>query len=215
MSQVVNHVFQALEADLIHEDGPRISTMRNYRYCMVVYPPKDEFACRRAAANLARKLSATGWVVKSISLQALLLRRLERHGPDYLDRLVERERAVARRGYPERPFNAERGLNVLKQKIMPELEGADGLAAEVVGEIDQFVAANPDKVERTLVLLGRAGALYPFFSASALLKHIDGRTHNVPVVMLYPGERRGDTGLSFMGEISPHTDYRPRIYGMS
>ena len=47
---------------------------------------------------------------------------------------------------------------------------------------------------------------------SALLKHLDGRTRNVPVVLLYPGERRGDTGLSFMGIINPDSDYRPRIY---
>jgi hypothetical protein len=45
-----------------------------------------------------------------------------------------------------------------------------------------------------------------------LLKHLDGKTRNVPVVLLYPGERRGDTGLSFMGKINPDSDYRPRIY---
>jgi hypothetical protein len=180
--------------------------MRNYRYCMVVYPPREEYACRREAGRLAAKLRDIGWVVKSISLQALLLRRLEAHGPEYLDRLVAREKAASKR-------NPERGLNLLRQKIQPELEGPDGLAADVVREIDDFVTTHPEQAERTLVLLGRAGALYPFFSASALLKHIDGRTHNVPVVMLYPGERHGDTGLSFMGRVPPHTDYRPRIYG--
>ena len=67
-------------------------------------------------------------------------------------------------------------------------------------------------VLRTLVLLGRAGALYPFFRSSALLKHIDGKTRNIPVVLLYPGERRDTTALSFMGELIPDRDYRPRIY---
>jgi hypothetical protein len=32
------------------------------------------------------------------------------------------------------------------------------------------------------------------------------------VVLLYPGERRGPTGLSFMGMRAPDNDYRPRIY---
>jgi len=32
------------------------------------------------------------------------------------------------------------------------------------------------------------------------------------VVLLYPGERRGEAGLSFMGELAPDRDYRPRIY---
>jgi hypothetical protein len=67
-------------------------------------------------------------------------------------------------------------------------------------------------VDRTLVLVGRSGALYPFFRTSALLKHIDGKTRNIPVVLLYPGERRDVTELSFMGELQPDRDYRPRIY---
>ena len=57
-----------------------------------------------------------------------------------------------------------------------------------------------------------AGAVYPFFRSSALLRHLDGRTRNVPVVLLYPGERRGPTALSFMGVLDPDSDYRPRIY---
>jgi len=206
MSLRLRKTFADLRQDLIHEDGPRISTMRNYRYCMVVYAPAEEYACRREAASLAAELSRSGWVVKSISLQALLLRRLAGHGPEFLERLIAREKAAAAR-------SPERGMNLLRQKLLPELEGPEGLAADVVAEIDAFVGKDPEQAERTLVLLGRAGALYPFFSASALLKHIDGRTHNVPVVVLYPGERHGETGLSFMGKIPPHTDYRPRIYG--
>ena len=49
-------------------------------------------------------------------------------------------------------------------------------------------------------------------SDSALLKHIDGHTNNIPVVLLYPGLRLGMTALSFMGELPADTDYRPRIY---
>ena len=71
---------------------------------------------------------------------------------------------------------------------------------------------NPELVDRTLALIGRAGAIYPFFRTSAILRHIDGRTRNVPVVLLYPGERRGPSGLSFMGMLDSDNDYRPRIY---
>ena len=198
--------FADLKADLLHEGGPRISTMRNYRYCIAVYRPREEYALRAHAARLEKDLSHGGWVVKTISLQALLLRRLTADGPDFMQSLIAREKAVAKRG-------PERGLNLLTQKLQPQLEGPDGIAADVVQEIQDFTAKNPDKADRTLVIIGHAGALYPFFSASALLKHIDGRTDQVPVVFLYPGERTGDTGLSFMGQVPPHTDYRPRIYG--
>ena len=78
--------------------------------------------------------------------------------------------------------------------------------------IGDYADQNPDKIDRTLALIGRAGALYPFFRSSALLRHLDGKTRNVPVVLLYPGERRGSTGLSYMGRLNPDNDYRPRIY---
>lgn len=201
----LSSTFAELQRDLIHEDGPRISTMRNYRFCIVVYPPEKEFALRREVQKLGVNLEHGGWVVKTISLHQLLFERLRRLEGG-IEWLIEREKSVARR-------NPQRGLNTLEQKLTHELEGPDGIAADVAREIQSFTAANPDKAERTVVLIGRAGALYPFFRNSALLKHIDGRTNNVPVVLLYPGVRVSDTGLSFMGQYQPDTDYRPRIYG--
>ena len=82
-------------------------------------------------------------------------------------------------------------------------------AARLIGAFADESPAGPD---RSLVLIGRAGALYPFFRSSALLKQIDGRTRSIPVVLLYPGERKDTTALSFMGELNSDRDYRPRIY---
>lgn len=39
----LQEAFAALRGDLIQEDGPRISTMRNYRFAIVQYDPSDEF----------------------------------------------------------------------------------------------------------------------------------------------------------------------------
>jgi hypothetical protein len=105
-----------------------------------------------------------------------------------------------------------RGLSYLASKLTPLIEGPDGIAADCSRQICAHVAAHPDRVNRALALVGRAGALYPFFRSSALLRHLDGRTENVPVVLLYPGQRRGPTALSFMGALEPDSDYRPRIY---
>lgn len=206
MSQRLASTFNALKADLIHDDGPRISTMRNYRFCIVVYDPREEFQLRRNVQRLTSELVEAGWVVKGISLQRVLLKRLRSRGEDYVERLIRREKGVAAK-------NPERGLNFLRDKIIPEIEGADGIAADVAAEIQEFVDANPDKAERTVAIIGRAGALYPFFRTSGLLKHLDGHTKQVPVVLLYPGERTGDTGLRFMGRGGADSDYRPRIYG--
>ena len=51
----LQEAFTALRQDLIHPDGPRISTMRNYRFAIVQYAPTDEF--RGGSANSDRTIS--------------------------------------------------------------------------------------------------------------------------------------------------------------
>jgi hypothetical protein len=201
----LDEAFVALRKDLVNENGPQISTMRNYRFAIVPYPPRDEYKLRTHVQSLVSELTASGWVVLTISLQKLLIDRLRGLGDDILVRMIDRERLTAE-------GSSQKGMNYLSGKVCNEIEGPDGIAADVCREIREFVEAHPDKAERTLVIVGRAGALYPFFRTSSLLKHIDGRTQNVPVVLLYPGDRRGATGLSFMGVVKPDGDYRPRIY---
>jgi len=195
----------ALRKDLIHDDGPRISTMRNYRFAIVQYSPSDEFDLRAEVQRLSSDLVASGWVVLPISLQKLLLDRVRAQGDEWVQRVIQMERRMA-------GIEPERGLNYLKDKILPLIEGPEGNAADSSRVICEYADQHPETLDRTVALIGRAGALYPFFRSSALLRHLDGRTRNVPVVLLYPGERRGPTGLSFMGILAPDSDYRPRIY---
>lgn len=197
--------FTALRRDLIHEDGPRISTMRNYRFAIVQYDPKDEFELREKVQRLSADLVANGWMILSLDLQALLLDRVRAQGAEWEGKVIQMEQRMA-------AIAPERGLNYLKSKLTPLIEGPDGIAADCSRIICEYADKHPEKVDRTLALVGRAGALYPFYRSSALLRHLDGRTRNVPVVLLYPGERRGPTSLSFMGMVNPDNDYRPRIY---
>lgn len=206
MTQRLSEIFADLKRDLIHEDGPRISTMRNYRFCIAVYPPDREFELRKHVQRLVSEMTSNGWAVTSISLQKLLLERLRSHGEEYVEALIQREKRAAKN-------DPLRALSYLTPKITRELEGPEGIAADVAREIGKFVDENADKAERTVAIIGRAGALYPFFRNSALLKHLDGQTRGVPVVLLYPGERQGASGLSFMGRLNPDSDYRPRVYG--
>ncbi len=201
----VQVAFTALRSDLIHEDGPKISTMRNYRFAILQYDPREEYTVRREVQKLSTDLAANGWMVLSISLQKLLLERVRSQGQEWVDRVVEMERRLAEN-------DLDRGLNYLKDKIAPLIEGPDGLAADCSRVINEYAAKHPEEIDRTVAIIGRAGSVYPFFRSSALLRHLDGKTSNVPVVLLYPGERRGPTGLSFMGVLTPDNDYRPRIY---
>src|SRR5690606_9988036 len=134
-----------------------------------------------------------------------LIARLRREGDDYVESLIRREKRAFR---PEDPW---RGLGLLKEKIVNVIEGPDGIAADVVRELERILEDHRD-AERTVVFLGRAGGLYHFLRTSALLKHLAGHTRNVPVVLLYPGTVVGESGLSFMGLLPADSDYRPRIY---
>ena len=202
----VQEAFAALRNDLVNEEGPRISTMRNYRFAIVPYPPEDEFRLRVEVQKLTNDLVAHGWVVLSISLQKIVLDRVRAQGPEWVDRIISMEKRLDR----------DRALQYLRDKVVPLVEGNNGVGgiADDCGKlIRDFAEKHPDKAERTLALIGRAGCLYPFSRSSALLKHLDGKTKNVPVVLLYPGKRPGGkSALSFMGMIQPDSDYRPRIY---
>jgi hypothetical protein len=201
----LQEAFAALRRDLIHEDGPRISTMRNYRFAIVQYAPRDELKLRSEVQRLSTELVENGWIVLPLNLQTLLLDRVRAQGSEWVERVIEMEERMA-------GIEPERGLNYLKSKLAPLIEGPDGIAADCSRVICEYADNHPETVDRTLALIGRAGAMYPFFRSSALLRHLDGRTRNVPVVLLYPGERHSPTGLSFMGILNPDNDYRPRIY---
>jgi hypothetical protein len=194
-----------LRDDLIQEGGPQISTMRNYRFAILQYDPQQEFELRSELAKLSTGLSQNGWVVLSIDLQKLMLARLQRQQDDFINYMISVEKMLS--GPPE-----NNGLNHLCEKISLLIEGPNGIAGDCIQIIQRHADENPELVNRTVALVARAGSLYPFYRSSALLRHLDGQTRNVPVILFYPGERRGLTGLSFMGQLDPDNDYRPRIY---
>ncbi|ATB47184.1 BREX protein BrxB domain-containing protein [Corallococcus macrosporus] len=195
----------SLEKDLVAPDGPSISTMRNHNFAILLYLPAKEYQLRQRVRQMVGRLEADSWAVLRLALHELILDRLEGElGLQGVQELIERERRL----YARSP---ERALKDLQQRMSSYIDGSQGLVEDVAQRIADFRKKHPDAKERTLVLLGRAGALYPFFRSSALLKQLGGRTENVPVVLLYPGERR-EGGLSFMQELTPDRDYRPRIY---
>ncbi len=194
-----------LRRDLLSDGGPRISTMRNYRFAILCYDPGKEFEMRARIRQLSDEAEGRGWEVLSLSLRGLLMDRLKSEAPGVLESIIGRERRLHAK-------SPDRGLRYLKDRLTGYIEEPGGLASAVIGEIDKHADAHPDRVDQTLIFLGGAGALYPFFRWSPLLRFIDGKTRAIPVVLLYPGRRQGETGLSFMGELKADRDYRPRIY---
>jgi hypothetical protein len=202
---VVANAVDALRKDLLRENGPQISTVRNYNFAILPYPENEEFPVRRAIQELSGELRDAGWTADTVDLNHLLLARLRAEGEEVTSAIIRREKSLAGAA------DGSRALRTLKERIVNLVDRPDGLAADVVREIEATLA-KADVPERTVVFLGRLSALYPFLRTSALLKHIAGRTHNVAVVLLYPGTVEGETGLKFMSQLAPDRDYRPRIY---
>ncbi|MDA1015588.1 MAG: DUF1788 domain-containing protein [Planctomycetota bacterium] len=172
-SAQLQEAFEALRNDLIHDDGPRISTMRNYRFAILQYSPQDEFKVRGEVQRLVQDLENSSWHVLTISLQKLLFDRVRNEGDEWVGRVIEMEKRM-------HGIGPDRGLNYLRDRVAPLIEGPDGIAADCSRIICEHAEQHPDQVDRTVALIGRAGALYPFFRSSSLLKHLDGRTMNVP-----------------------------------
>lgn len=198
-------VFSELKRDLLNPQGPSITTMRNYSFAILVYPPELEFETRRKVRQLSDELRTHQWYSLEISLQKLMMRRLQALEEGVLQSWIETEKRQSLR-------NPTRALERVKEQLSHLIEEHDGLAKDVVSLVDAFCEQNPQAVNRTVIWIKRLGALYPFYRCSSLLKQLDGKTGQVPVILLYPGRREDKTALSFMGEMQADRDYRPRIY---
>lgn len=203
--QSLASVFHALRQDLLAPEGARISPMRNYRYAIVPYAPEDEFELRKQVRKLSDELRAESWNVLEISVQKLLMRRL--HGME--ERVLEKLISTEKRQFERNP---DKAFQRVKSQVAKLVEGEDGIAADIIELINDFADKHPDQTDNTLIWIKRLGALYPFSRCSTLLKFLDGKTRQLPVVLLYPGTQEDRTALSFMGELPADRDYRPRIY---
>jgi hypothetical protein len=124
---------EALKTDLLRDDGPAISTVRNYNFAILPYDPEQEFSLRAAIHRLSEELRDAGWNTGTIPLHALLLGRVRGEGADFVDAMVRREKHLMASADPGR------GLRTLKERIVTLLEGPEGLAADVIREISRIV----------------------------------------------------------------------------
>jgi len=196
--------FEELRRDLLNPNGPQISTMNNYSFAILQYEPEEEFAMRQQVNDLVSEMRQLGWRVKNVDLLDLMLRRLKEENSSEIQEFIEGEKELYKSD------GIDSSLEYLKDIMVKDLEGPQGIALDVIKEIETLVGNNDPK--QTIVFISRAGALYPFYRTSGLLRYLDGRTGRIPVILLYPGSRPGVTSLSFMGEYQPDSDYRPRIY---
>lgn len=170
---------------------PRISAYDNLPFAIFLYPPEQEFAVQEESVRLGTRLTNSGKRVTTISLAERLWTALEREGYTIAE-LADAERDAG--------WDA---MATTLHDILRKTQPLEDLVAEQV----------PDdaKPTRDIVLIGRAGALFPFYRTSALLENLHGLIE-VPTVLFYPGTLEGPSGLRFMGTLDPEHNYRPKIF---
>lgn len=170
---------------------PRISAYDNLPFAIFLYPPEHEFAVREETPRLMTRLGNAGKRVTAVSLAERLGTAIQREGYS-VDELAEAERAE--------------GWEAMAATLLDILRRTQPLEELVAEQVPSD--AHPEK---DVVLLVRAGALFPFYRTSALLENLHGLVH-VPTVLLYPGTLEGPSGLRFMGTLDPEHNYRPKIF---
>ncbi len=189
MSDWKQRLRKNLEPLLMQSDPrPGLSTYHNMPYGIFVYPPSAEFDLRTELSMLRTRLEHGGKRVTVISLAECVADALALE--DY-DPSVEEEK-----------------LGVAKtvetvHDIVAEIRPLDAL-------VEGGLPPDPDPL-LDVVLIVRAGSLFPFYRTSSLLEQLMGRL-TVPAILFYPGELQDTSALSFMGVLDAEHNYRPRIF---
>ena len=197
---------EELKKDLLHPNGPSISTNRNYPFAIFHYRPDEEFLARELVGEVVDSLRLKGWTVRNVDLFAVLLDYLgEEEEGELVPAWIEEEKLL----YKTYKRDYTKPLNSLSNSLSGFFNRKTGYPRKVLEEIGK--AAEGADESRSVIFLSRIGALYPFYRTSALLRFLDEGV-KVPTIVLYPGERVDQHYLSFMGEMDADRDYRPRIY---
>ncbi len=170
---------------------PDISAYHDMPYAIFRYPPEEEFGVRQELALLRTRLEQAGKRVTTISLAECMHRALEDEGMS-TEALIDAEKSVG----------LEPTIETIHQ-VLSEYQPLDELVAQRI----------PDDADprRDVVLIVRAGALFPIYRTSSLLEQLKGKVL-VPAVLCYPGDLDGAAGLRFMGVLDADHNYRPKIF---
>ena len=169
----------------------KLGAYHDMPYAIFHYPPEAEFELREEVRLLSTRLGNSGKRMTTVSLAECLSAALHSEGID-ASTLREAEKATGTEAMIDTIHN-----------ILADYRPLVDLVAE-------RLPANQDPLQ-DVVLLVRAGALFPVYRTHALLEQLQKRL-NVPAVLFYPGELEGPTGLKFMGVLDPDPNYRPRIF---
>jgi hypothetical protein len=167
----------------------RLSAYHDMPYAIFRYDAEEEFELRKQVSLLETRLGQKGKRIWRLSLAECLNHAMSSQRP--LQEWFQAER--------------EQGLSAV-------VETVHSVLSEYAPLVELVVARLPAQADplRDIIFILRTGALFPVYRTFSLLEQLKGRVV-VPAVLFYPGTEV-DGGLSFMGELQPEHNYRPKIF---
>lgn len=157
----------------------------------VVFHPKYILEVKRLMKEWKAKLELDGWKAETLSMADAV------HGlfRDYIDREDWLEDDANHQFDPE-------SFETLKESQKSVLE-SEGALKNIIEEKLQSLSGQ----KNTVLFLTDVEALHPYMRVGVMEQQLLGKV-TVPMVVLYPGTREGQTSLRFLGFYPPDGNYR-------
>lgn len=184
LSRSIEERIEYLEEKILAKGSP-LGPYVSVPFAIFPYPPSQEYRIQEAFELLGRRLEEKGKGVISLSLAELMYEAIEEE--DGLEYLFQIEKEIGAQVVGD--------LNYLTKAIQAKI-------------VEYLEPKDPGK---NVVILKRAGALYPAIEhLSGILNGLENRVRT-PSILLYPGSVRG-LSLSFMNMTEPLSYYRATLY---
>ena len=172
-------------------DSTRLRNTGGDRIYYLVFAPERMLDVKRRVRPWKVKLEHDDWKVVVVSLANTLDEHFMNH--------------------PLRPLwlSGEAGASLTEVNETLRASLVDGQVVE-----DAILAAQEDlgRTPRGLILVTDVEALHPYLRIGAIEQRLQGRV-DTTIVILYPGVRRGQTSLSFLGIYPDDGNYRSTHVG--
>ena len=196
-----------LRRDLLAEGGPAIEHHAQLPLRHPALRPEDEFGSARRSP-LGDELRANGWVVLSISPRRLLLDRIRG-----VRATGGASGIIAPGARPAAPAAPAAASTTCGTRLAAHIEGPDGIAADVA-RLDRRLRRAPPRQAPSAPSSSSAAPARS--TPSSARRRCSSTSTAAPATCRWscsiPASAAGRPALSFMGELNPDSDYRPRIY---
>ena len=152
----------------------------------IVFPPQEMLSVKRKLKSWTAKLKLDDWDVEVLSLARVI-------GDFFANHPLRQFWLSGEQGDDLDEVNETLRAALVDTKIVEE-------------KILEVMKAQEEK-PRGLLIITDIEALHPYLRIGAIEQRLQGKV-NIPTVILYPGVRRGQSNLSFLGIYPDDGNYR-------